>query len=388
MDLKSDNLRLPYIAPAQAQKHVTHNEALRMLDALVQISLKSINTTTPPQNPDNGDRYYIIANASGQWAENAGKIAAWQDGAWAYLPPQTGWQAWVEDEAAFKVWDGVQWQNISADTQNLDMIGINTTADTINKLAIKSDAVLFDNNGAGVQFKVNKQTFSDTASILYQTNYSGRAEIGLAGDDNFHFKVSPDGSSWKEAIIVDRNTGRISLPNTATSIITHSARYTLNTDKRWVSAAQPSYGMNYFAGTENQGTGIDPVKEWENMGFYIPKGSKIHAINLVGRTSSTEITDIELYFYAKYPNPISRWETGMSSEAHRLIADIHRDNFFIPSNGNGFTGSITQFRRRRIEPNFIMPEDGMIVLDLKPQGDITSTRYFYTIMTIELSLPS
>jgi len=28
------NLQLPYIAASQAQKHVTHNEALRMIDAL------------------------------------------------------------------------------------------------------------------------------------------------------------------------------------------------------------------------------------------------------------------------------------------------------------------------------------------------------------------
>lgn len=32
-------LNLPYIAAAQAQKHVTHNEALRALDAIIQLSV-------------------------------------------------------------------------------------------------------------------------------------------------------------------------------------------------------------------------------------------------------------------------------------------------------------------------------------------------------------
>ena len=38
----SDNtthLLLPYILASQAQKHVTHNEALRLLDAMVQLSV-------------------------------------------------------------------------------------------------------------------------------------------------------------------------------------------------------------------------------------------------------------------------------------------------------------------------------------------------------------
>ena len=40
-------LSLPYILPAQAQKHVTHNEALRMLDLLVQLVVTSRQVTTP-----------------------------------------------------------------------------------------------------------------------------------------------------------------------------------------------------------------------------------------------------------------------------------------------------------------------------------------------------
>ncbi len=211
-DFTSEILKLPYIAPAQAQKHVTHNEAIRALDALVHISLKSLSQNTPPVNPSAGDRYFIAAGASGDWAAHSGKIAAYQDGAWHYYHPQTGWQAWVEDENAFKVWDGAAWGSVSGDNQNLDFIGINTTADTTNRLAVKSDAVLFDNSGAGVQFKVNKAAVSDTASILYQTGYSGRAEIGLAGDDNFHFKVSADGNSWTDSLLINANSGHVSLP--------------------------------------------------------------------------------------------------------------------------------------------------------------------------------
>ncbi|MEA2857142.1 MAG: hypothetical protein QOH98_1463 [Methylobacteriaceae bacterium] len=54
---------------------------------------------------------------------------------------------------------------------------------------------------------LNKSAGSNTVSQLYQNNYSGRAEVGLTGDDNFHFKVSPDGSTWYDALILANAAG-------------------------------------------------------------------------------------------------------------------------------------------------------------------------------------
>jgi len=64
------------------------------------------------------------------------------------------------------------------------------------------------------RLKVNKSDADKTASVIFQDNASGRAEFGLAGDDDFHVKVSPDGSTWKEAIVVDRATGAVAFPFT------------------------------------------------------------------------------------------------------------------------------------------------------------------------------
>ncbi len=55
-----------------------------------------------------------------------------------------------------------------------------------------ADASLFNNAGAGHQGKVNKQAVSDTASLLYQTNWTGFAEMGLNGSNDFSMKVSSD----------------------------------------------------------------------------------------------------------------------------------------------------------------------------------------------------
>lgn len=52
-------LSLPYIHAAQAQKHVTHNEAIELLDAVTQISLEAVGATTPPSNAVEGQDWAI-----------------------------------------------------------------------------------------------------------------------------------------------------------------------------------------------------------------------------------------------------------------------------------------------------------------------------------------
>ena len=105
----SANLALAYLEAAQSQKHVTVNEALSGLDVLVQLSVLDRDLTAPPGSPVEGDRYLVAAGATGAWAGQAGKIAAWQAGAWMFHTPRNGWKAWVADEAAFVFYDAGAW---------------------------------------------------------------------------------------------------------------------------------------------------------------------------------------------------------------------------------------------------------------------------------------
>ena len=104
--------------------------------------------------------------------------------------------------------------------KNLNHVGVNTTADTTNRLAVSSEATLLTHAGAGHQLKINKAGDSDTASLLFQTNWSGRAEMGTAGSDAFGHKVSPDGSAFHTAISVDQTTGTVSFPSGVTGLST------------------------------------------------------------------------------------------------------------------------------------------------------------------------
>ncbi len=60
-------LRLPEIAAAQAQKHVTHNEALTALDTLVQLGVLDKDLTAPPGSPEEGDGYSVASAGTGDW---------------------------------------------------------------------------------------------------------------------------------------------------------------------------------------------------------------------------------------------------------------------------------------------------------------------------------
>uniref|UniRef100_UPI0040482C46 DUF2793 domain-containing protein n=2 Tax=Yoonia sp. TaxID=2212373 RepID=UPI0040482C46 len=357
------HLLLPYILASQAQKHVTHNEALRLVDAMVQLSVLDRTRTAPPVSPSDGDRHIVASGASGLWAGWDLNVAFWVDGVWMRLVPRPGWLAWIADEAAFVVWNGSAWDPVGVPQDVSDAIfslvnavdptkravfalsGISTgttrsftlpntsselailagtqtfsgnktfsgtltasgtvtvaaaaatigtatttatygmgtgatpngvsktlnlgtggasgsntvvnigsatagaggtavvntptvtfanavtqvgmpqanltaqllglggaTADSYNRLSMNTPAVLINNAGAGIEVTVNKAADGNEAAFAFKTGFSARALIGLLGNDDFSFKVSPDGSAFFDAIRIDRNSARVELP--------------------------------------------------------------------------------------------------------------------------------------------------------------------------------
>ena len=356
----SPHLLLPFILAAQAQKHVTHNEAIQLLDAIVQLSVLDRDLTVPPASPADGDRYIVASGATGLWAGWDFNVTTWVDGVWMRLLPRPGWLAWIADEATFAAWTGTIWKlvgvpqdvsdavfslvndadptkralfslsgistgttrtftlpNTSSElailagtqtftgnktfsgtltasaatatigtsaatatygmgtgatttgvtkTVNLGTGGaagsttvvnigsatagaggttvVNTptvtfanavtavgmpqanltaqllglggaTADSTNRLSMNTPAVLLNNAGAGIEATVNKAAAGNDAAFAFKTGFSARALIGLLGNDDFSFKVSPDGSTFFEAIRIDRTSGRPTLPQGA-----------------------------------------------------------------------------------------------------------------------------------------------------------------------------
>ena len=359
----STHLRLPYLLAAQAQKHVTHNEALRLLDAMVQLSVLDRTRTTPPTSPAGGDRHLVPSGATGLWAGWDLNVAFWVDGVWLRLVPRPGWLVWIAAEQVFLVWNGTVWESVGVPQDVSDAIfslvsdadptkkalfslsGITTgttrtftlpntsselailagtqtftgnktfsgtltasgtvtvsaasasigtatttatygmgtgatttgvtktvnlgtggasgsttvvnigsatagaggttvvntptvtfanavtqvgmpqanltaqllglggaTADSYNRVSVNTPALLFNNAGAGIEATVNKAAAGNDAAFAFKTGFSARALIGLLGNDDFSFKVSPDGSAFFDALKIDRTSGQVELP--------------------------------------------------------------------------------------------------------------------------------------------------------------------------------
>lgn len=359
----STHLGLPYLLAAQAQKHVTHNEALRLLDAMVQLSVLDRTRTMPPVSPTDGDRHLVASGATGLWAGWDMNVAFWVDGSWLRLVPRPGWLVWVATEQVFLVWNGSAWEPVGVPQDVSDAIfslvndtdptkkalfslsGITTgttrtyslpntsselailagtqtftgnktfsgtltasgtvmvsaasaiigtatttatygmgtgatttgvtktvnlgtggasgsttvvnigsatagaggttvvntptvtfanavtqvgmpqanltaqllglggaTADSYNRVSVNTPALLFNNAGAGVEATVNKAAAGNDAAFAFKTGFSARALIGLLGNDDFSFKVSPDGSAFFDALKIDRTNGQVELP--------------------------------------------------------------------------------------------------------------------------------------------------------------------------------
>lgn len=102
-------LGLPLLQGAQAQKHVTVNEALVLLDGGANLTLGSVDTATPPGLASDGDCHGVPTGATGDWAGHGGEIAIRSNGGWVFMTPQKGWTSWIVDRQTPAMFDGTDW---------------------------------------------------------------------------------------------------------------------------------------------------------------------------------------------------------------------------------------------------------------------------------------
>ncbi len=107
------NLGLSYIVSSQAQKEVTHNEALNDLDSLAQLTVIDYMLSAPPASPACGDTYIVGDGATGVWSGHEGCLAAYYAG-WRFKTPKTGWIAWARNENRALYYNGSIWAYIAS----------------------------------------------------------------------------------------------------------------------------------------------------------------------------------------------------------------------------------------------------------------------------------
>jgi len=100
---------LPLLAVAQAQKEVTHNEALALLDALIHAAVEAGPLAAPPEGPAEGRCWIVGAAPTGVWAGQANAIAIRTGGEWRFAPPRRGMRAMRLTDGAQLRFDGSAW---------------------------------------------------------------------------------------------------------------------------------------------------------------------------------------------------------------------------------------------------------------------------------------
>lgn len=171
--MTTPNLAMPEIAASQAQKHVTHNEALAVLDAIVQLSAKSRTVTDPPGSPSEGQRWIVPSGATGAWAGKTSQIASYTDAGWTFYPPKTGWTCFVEDEGVVS-WSGGGWKKVSALSGSGASIGVSVIEEEVTLAGAAVDTTIAIPDRA-IVLAVSVRT---TAAITGATSYN----CGIAGD--------------------------------------------------------------------------------------------------------------------------------------------------------------------------------------------------------------
>lgn len=263
-DDASARLGLPYLAAGQLQKHVTLNEALTRLDALIQTAVVSRTTSDQPADPAEGALYILPEAATGaDWATHPiGSLLRHERGGWIAVPAPDGLLAVVLDSEEILVRREGVWTPLSfglpEEIQQITRLGVNTTADATNVVAVRANKALWtalesESGGDGdLRFTFNKQGAGDVLSLLFQSGWGGRAELGLVGDDDLRLKVSPDGGAWHEALWIDRNTGRAWFGQGATrretTVLTASGSWTPPLWARWIEAVVVGGGGGGGAG--------------------------------------------------------------------------------------------------------------------------------------------
>lgn len=221
----SPNLNLSYLAPAQAQKHVTVNEGFAELDALVHCAVLGMGRNDPPSAVE-GDRWLVGTTPSGAWSGQAGRIASWRNGGWAFSRPKPGWRVYDLAENALKVLTAAgAWAPLGGgagasptEIQEATRIGLGATATAAEPLAARLNAALFTartaaQGGTGsLWVKLNKEAAGGDAGHLFQANFVTRALAGLFGSNRFRVAVSADGSTFRDAISIDETTGIVDQP--------------------------------------------------------------------------------------------------------------------------------------------------------------------------------
>ena len=190
---ETSRLGLPLVQAAQAQKHVTVNEAFARIDALSQLVLQSRGAVSPPPTAGEGEVFGIPAGAVSAWAGQDGRLAVWLNGGWDFVDPLAGWRAWVADEGVVGLYDGSVWVAGAQAMSSGGAAFVQRVVETDHVVSAGADSVTSDLIPSGaIVYGVTGRVLSD----LGGTAASFRVGIAGVSDDRYGSGIGTGAGAW------------------------------------------------------------------------------------------------------------------------------------------------------------------------------------------------
>lgn len=119
----SPRIGIELMESGEAQPHITFNDFVLRTDALIIPFLAGYPADVNPvvNDPSEGDLFIVPTGGEGDWDNQDGELAYYQNAAWEFISPATGWMVHPPAQAAYYlyryspiVYTGSAWININA----------------------------------------------------------------------------------------------------------------------------------------------------------------------------------------------------------------------------------------------------------------------------------
>lgn len=139
----SPRLALPMLFAGQSQKEVTVNEALILTDLLLHPVVEG-TLATPPTTPSLGQSWIVGNAATGAFAGQSGRIAAWTEGGWRFIAPMTGMRVYDLGIGSHRIFNGT-WTRSAAPSAATGGTVVDTQARAVlaSVIGLLKDAGIF-----------------------------------------------------------------------------------------------------------------------------------------------------------------------------------------------------------------------------------------------------
>lgn len=195
----TNRLKMPLLVANQSGKETFHNEAIVIIDNMLQNCIISKDLATPPEEPEEGDVYIVAENATGDWLDKDNNIAFFDNG-WRFIEQQDGFTFFIKSENCFYTYSNEEWEKTSKKTNIEELKNINFTNLTAN------DFITYD----GENF-VNTQDLTINNINLNNINISDKNKFKIE-DDNLTLLYN-NNDEWVEVLNVNNSTGNVNFKN-------------------------------------------------------------------------------------------------------------------------------------------------------------------------------